>query len=83
MAYFNSNSWPSAALRDQERFLLFVSIWTFFLTPIYVFGVLKSPSSFIFSIASHGESRRGYDAGPKLIHCCCAAVFLALTWLFW
>lgn len=51
---YNSNdSYFSDSLRDRLKFLLFTSIWSLIFTSIYLFGIFKLPTNFLFSLASH------------------------------
>ncbi|GJN89879.1 hypothetical protein Rhopal_002868-T1 [Rhodotorula paludigena] len=53
ITWFNDGGYPSGAIRDRTRFLLFTGLWTFVFTFVYIFGFLKASTSFLFSIASH------------------------------
>ncbi|EGF97909.1 uncharacterized protein MELLADRAFT_113979 [Melampsora larici-populina 98AG31] len=51
--YNSDNSYYSDSLRDRLKFLLFTSIWSLVFTSIYLFGIFKLPTNFLFSLASH------------------------------
>ncbi|KAM0746580.1 hypothetical protein T439DRAFT_306502 [Meredithblackwellia eburnea MCA 4105] len=53
-SYNRHHDYPSDSIRDRTRFLLFVALWTIFFSIFYIIGFLRSASSFLFSIASHG-----------------------------
>ncbi|BGP54705.1 hypothetical protein JCM8202_003212 [Rhodotorula sphaerocarpa] len=54
VSYWNgSSSYPSGSEGVRIRFLLFVGLWTFIFSLVYIVGFLVAASSFIFSIASH------------------------------
>ncbi|GAA5839506.1 hypothetical protein JCM11251_002743 [Rhodosporidiobolus azoricus] len=50
---FSSEFPRSNSVRDKVCFLLFVGLWTFVFSFVYIFGFLKATTSFAFSIASH------------------------------
>ncbi|SCZ99093.1 BZ3500_MvSof-1268-A1-R1_Chr7-1g09390 [Microbotryum saponariae] len=53
-SYNRKDDYPSSLLKGSTRFLLFTSLWTLFFGIAYIVGVVRSSSSFLFSIASHG-----------------------------
>ncbi|KAL8290302.1 hypothetical protein RQP46_003241 [Phenoliferia psychrophenolica] len=53
-SYNRHDDYPSTAIEQRTRFLVFVSLWTLFFSLAYIYGFLRATSSFLFSIASHG-----------------------------
>ncbi|POY74036.1 hypothetical protein BMF94_2848 [Rhodotorula taiwanensis] len=51
--YNNKNTYPNNSYRDRIRFLLFVGLWTFVFSIVYIAGFLTAATNFLFSIASH------------------------------
>ncbi|GAA5986807.1 hypothetical protein JCM10908_000905 [Rhodotorula pacifica] len=54
VSYYNrDNNYPSNSIRDRTRFLLFVGLWTFVFSIVYIAGFITAATNFLFSIASH------------------------------
>ncbi|GAA5985428.1 hypothetical protein JCM11641_000154 [Rhodosporidiobolus odoratus] len=53
VSHYNGSGYPNHSIRDRTRFLLFTGLWTFVLSPVYIFGLARAAGSFVFSIASH------------------------------
>ncbi|KAI0066595.1 hypothetical protein BV25DRAFT_1912653 [Artomyces pyxidatus] len=52
--YNQHHNFLSTSERDRVRFLLFCSVWTILLSPLFLTSFLTSPGSILSSVAAHG-----------------------------
>lgn len=52
--YNEHHNFLSKTERDRVRFLLFCSVWTIVLAPVFLTSFLTSPGSIFASVAAHG-----------------------------
>ncbi|KAI0042267.1 hypothetical protein FA95DRAFT_590001 [Auriscalpium vulgare] len=83
--YSSHHNYINTSERDRVRFLLFCSVWTIVLAPVFLATFLVAPAHIIASVAAHGI----WCAAPSVFkpltmsHFFLRGCRLFVTWVFW